>query len=65
MDFSNPINWMSPFPNLGVSGAFFYFDIIIDRISCKQTVKTLIRRRTVCLLGLYGLITEIVLIFTP
>ena len=32
-------------PNLGVSGAFFYFDFIFDRISCKQTVQTLIRRR--------------------
>ena len=44
MDFSIPINWMSPFPNLGMSGAFFYFDFIFNRISCKQTVKTLIRR---------------------
>ena len=38
MDFSIPINWMGPFPNLGVSGAFFYFDFIFDGIFCKQTV---------------------------
>ena len=29
MDFSIPFNWMSPFPNLGVSGAFFYFCFIL------------------------------------
>ena len=45
MDFSIPINWTSPFPNLGVPGAFFYFDFIFNRISSKQTVQTLIRRR--------------------
>ena len=45
IDFSIPINWMSPFPNLGVSGAFFYFYFIFGRIFCKQTVQTLIRRR--------------------
>ena len=38
MDFSILINWISPFQILGVSGAFFYFDFIFDRISCKQTV---------------------------
>ena len=38
MDFSIPINWTSPFPNLGMSGAFFYFDLIFDRNFCKQTV---------------------------
>ena len=26
----HPINWMSPFPNLGLSGAFFYFDLIFS-----------------------------------
>ena len=26
MDFSIPINCTRPFPNLGVSGPFFYFD---------------------------------------
>ena len=31
MDFANHINWASLFPNLGVSGAIFYFDIIFDR----------------------------------
>ena len=29
MDFSIPVNWMSPFPNLGVSGAFLFFIILI------------------------------------
>ena len=38
MNFSIPINWTSQFPNLGVSGAFFYFDLIFDRIFYKQTV---------------------------
>ena len=70
MDFSILINRMNPFTNLGVAGAFFYFDFIFNRISSKQTVNILIRccilRRliwvcTVCLypkngmLGLYGL----------
>ena len=31
MDFAIPINWASPFPNLGVSGAIFYFDFIFYR----------------------------------
>ena len=45
MDLSIPINRTSSFPNLGVSGAFFYFHFIFYRISCKQTVQTLIRHR--------------------
>ena len=70
MDFPIPINWTSPFPILGVLGPVFQFYQNFDRIFCKQTVETLIRRRvmrrlvwvcTVCLcptkraLGLYGL----------
>ena len=41
------INWMSPFPILGVSGVgvLFHFYFISNRYSCKQTVKTLIRCR--------------------
>ena len=40
MDFSIPINWTSPFPNLGVSGIFFYFYFISTIIFCTllQTV---------------------------
>ena len=38
MDFSIPINWMSPFSNLRVSSAFFYFDFIFNRNSSRQTV---------------------------
>ena len=34
MDPSIIINMTSPFPNLGVSGAFFYFNFIFNRI-CK------------------------------
>ena len=69
-DFSILINRASPFPNSGVSGAFFYFEFIFGRISCKQIVQTLIKCHvlwrliwvcTVCLcpkngtLGLYRL----------
>ena len=71
LDFSILINWTSPFRILGVSGVRFHFYSILNRSSCKQTVKTLIRRRvlrrliwvcTVCLgpkngtQGSYGLI---------
>ena len=38
MDFSIPINWTSPFSNLGVSSEFFYFDFIFIRNSSRQTV---------------------------
>ena len=38
VDFSNLINWTSPFPILGVSGVIFHFYFIFDRNSCKQTV---------------------------
>ena len=70
VDFSILINWTSPFPILAVFGVRFHFHSILNRYSCQQTVKTLIRRRvlrrliwvcTVCLcpkngtLGLYGL----------
>ena len=30
MDFSILISWTSPFLNLGMSGAFFYFDFIFN-----------------------------------
>ena len=36
------INWMSPFPILGLSGVLFHFYSISNRNSYKQTVKTLI-----------------------
>ena len=70
MDPSILINWMSPFPILGVSGVRVHFYSSSNRNSCRQTVKTLIRRHvvrhliwvcTVCLcpknetLGLYRL----------
>ena len=42
MDFSILINWTSPFRILGVSGVLFHFYSILNRNSCKQTVKTLI-----------------------
>ena len=42
--FSCLINWTSPFPNLEVSAELFCFHFISNRNSCKQTVKTLIRR---------------------
>ena len=37
------INWMSPFPIIGVSGVLFHFYSISNRSSCWQKVKTLIR----------------------
>ena len=70
VDPSILINWTSPFPNLGVSDVLFHLYSILNRYSCQQTVKTLIRRRIlrrliwvciVCLcpkngtLGLYAL----------
>ena len=70
MDLSILIKWTSPLSIWGVSGVLFHFYSISNRYFCKQTVKTLIRRRvlrrliwvcTVCLcpkngtLGLYGL----------
>ena len=70
VDPSILINWMSPFPILGLSGVCFHFDSTFDRNFFKRPVKILIRRRvlrclirvcTVCLcpknrkLGLYGL----------
>ena len=48
VDLSSRINWMSPFPILGVSGVLFHCHFIFDRNSCTQTVKTLIRRRPFC-----------------
>ena len=41
------IKWASPFPILGVSDVHFHFHSILNRDSCKQTVKTLIRERGV------------------
>ena len=38
VDSSILINWTSPFLILRVSSAFFYFDFILNRNSCKQTV---------------------------
>ena len=70
VELSILMNWTSSFPILGVSGVLFHFYSVSNRYSCKQTVKTLIRRRvlrrliwvcTVCLcpknemVGLYGL----------
>ena len=66
----NGINWTSPFPILGLLGGIFHFYSNFNKILCKQTVKTLIRRHILCLiwvctvcicptkrtLGLYGLI---------
>ena len=43
MDLYILINWKSPFPILGVSGALFHLYFIFDRKFCEQTVKTLIR----------------------
>ena len=45
MDFSILINWTSPFLVLGVSGVLFHFYSILNRNSCKQMVKTLIRHQ--------------------
>ena len=69
IDFPIPINWMSPFPILGLLGGIFYFYLNSKRTFCKQTVENLIKRCvlwhlnwfcTVCrcpikrTLGLYG-----------
>ena len=45
VDFPILINWTSPFPILGVSGELFHLYSILNRYSCKQTVKTLITCR--------------------
>ena len=74
--FSIPIKWTSPFPDLGVCGVFFYFNFIINRISCKANSVDPDQRRhilrhliwvcTVCLgpqkgtSGLYGIIPYLV-----
>ena len=70
MNLPTLISWMSPFPILGMLGSIFIFSPNLDRVFCKQTVKTLIRRHVlwrliwVCnvslcptkrTLGLYGL----------
>ena len=44
VDCSTHIYWTSPFPILGVAGELFYFYAISNRNSCKQTVKSQIRR---------------------
>ena len=67
MYFPIQINWMSPFPILGLSGGVFNFYSNFKRNFCKQTVENLIRCHilrhlirfcTVCptkrKLGLYG-----------
>ena len=43
VDLSILISWTNPFPILGVSGVLFHFYFILNRNSCKQTVKTLTR----------------------
>ena len=69
MELPTLINWMSPFPILGLLGGIFHFYSNFKINLCKQTVENLIRRRllrrliwfgTVCLrptkktLDLYG-----------
>ena len=69
MYFPILINWMSPFPVLGLLGGIFHFFSNFKRNFCKQTVENMIRRHTlwhliwfctVCrcptkrMLGLYG-----------
>ena len=44
MDLPTIINWTNQFQILGVLGAIFHFYSNFDRIFCKQTVETLIRR---------------------
>ena len=41
------INWMSPFPILGLLGGIFHFYSNFKRNFCKPTVENLIRRRVV------------------
>ena len=62
IDSFTVIYWTSQFVILGVSG-LFRFNSIFDGKSCKQTLKTMIRRHvmwrlilvcTVCLLPFYG-----------
>ena len=64
MHFPILINWMSPFPILGLLGGIFHLDSIFKRNFCKQTVENLAASDLVlhCLLmshnrtlGLYGL----------
>ena len=45
MDFPFLINLTSPCPFLGLLGGSFHFYSNFNRIFCKQTVETLIRRR--------------------
>ena len=45
VDPSILINWKSPFRILGVSDVLLHFYSISNRNPCKQTVKTLMRRR--------------------
>ena len=47
VEFLTSINWISPFPFLGLLGAYgiFHFHSNFNRIFCKQTVEALIRRR--------------------
>ena len=56
IDLSLLISWTNPSPNLGVSGVLFHFCFILNRNSCKQTVKTLIRCRRMSDLGLHCLL---------
>ena len=41
MHFPILINWMSPFPILGLLGGIFHLDSIFKRNFCKQTVENL------------------------
>ena len=45
MYFPILINWISPFPVLGLLGGIFHFCSNFKRNFCKQTVENLIRRR--------------------
>ena len=44
MYFSIIINWVNPFPILGLLGGIFHFDSICKRNFSLQTVDTLVRR---------------------
>ena len=45
MEFPALINWTSPFPFYGLLDDISHFHSNLNRIFCKQTVETVIRRR--------------------
>ena len=55
MDTSILINWTSPFPVLGLSDALLHFYFILNRNSCKHTMKTQAPRSAAYDLGLHCL----------